>query len=116
MNPRPILARSLVLACLIPPALGVLPHPAAAQSRNPESYVLLLETAASITRGSTVNGNVGINETGGSLSLTRNATISGNSQAVADKFKLGPLSRVFDVFTNVLRQNPNGSVLAGTLT
>src|SRR3989442_6782920 len=102
MNPRTVLSCKLVFAYLISAALGPFAQPAAAQSRNPESYVLLLERSAAITQGSTVNGSVGINQAGGVLSLTRFAKITGNNQAVGEKGKLNPSAQDFDCFTYLI--------------
>lgn len=96
--------------------LASIPHPLCAQSRNDASYLFVLKEKAVFKNRSTVNGNVAVTHAGGYLSLGRGTRFTGQTQAVADRAKLGAGSQVFDLFTNDLRHARTGVSIVGTLT
>jgi hypothetical protein len=85
-------------------------------ARETGNYVLLLEHEAALPRGTTVQGNVGVNAPGGVLRVGRRSVLGAGSQAAADEVFLQANTRVFDVFTNRLHRNPDRAVVEGVLT
>src|SRR5687767_4783251 len=100
LSGRPVMRILLVLLA------GLAPLPAAAQSRDVNSYVLLALDELR-TKGLTiVAGDVGVNAAGGSLSASSHGVISApHSAIVADMTRMSTQSVCLQHFANVHRES-----------
>ncbi len=89
---------------------------AAAQSRDPEHYQLLLRDKAGFKSGGQIHGNVGVTSPRGKLSISHGCVVGDGRELVADSVRIMAGARAFDVAGNIILHTGRGAVIAGTIT
>ena len=97
------------------PLLVALPLVAAAQSRDAQTYELLLNRDGRIKSLAIINGSIAVNAPGGSLNLAHDVTVMDGHVVVADNLRIQVRARVGDVFANTLFKGRD-TIVTGTIT